>query len=184
MIVLSWILTTAYPTISNTDGDNWTKFRVVLPLSQTLSLPNDSLNVLKLLRRMVCKYEDKNHQLGSYINKEQWEMRINHDGNPIDISQGTITYLNTLIKSLKTYTHKFKKSDDGKFTIADWWSLDTAIAYYEKAEASPEEGARHFALYPIKNHLSDEDCIEFEKWLSENHPDKLKHWKTHKRIVA
>jgi hypothetical protein len=132
---------------------------------------------------MVCKYEDKNHQLGSYINKEQWEMRINHDGNPIDISQGTITYLNTLIKSAKTYTHNFKASKDGQFTIADWWSLDTAIAYYEKADASPEEGARHFALYPIKNHLSDEDCSEFEKWLLANHPDKYQHWKSHKRNV-
>lgn len=174
---------TAYPSISNTDQDNWRKFRVIFTLAHTLSIPNESLAVLKLLRRMVCKYEDKNHQLGSYINKEQWEMRINHDGNPIDISQGAITYLNTLIKSAKTYTHNFKASKDGQFTIADWWSLDTAIAYYEKADASPEEGARHFALYPIKNHLSDEDCIEFEKWLLANHPDKYQHWKSHKRNV-
>ena len=72
---LTW---TAYPTISNYDADDWRKFRVIIPLAQTLLIPNDSLNVLKTLRRMVCKYEDKNHQLGSYVNQEQWEMRREH----------------------------------------------------------------------------------------------------------
>ena len=46
---------TAYPSISNTDQDNWRKFRVILPLSQTLSIPNDSLNVLKLMTALLIR---------------------------------------------------------------------------------------------------------------------------------
>lgn len=171
----------AYPSISNPDPHNWRKFRVIFTLKNTLSIPNDNLSVLKLLRRMVCKYEDKNHQLGSYINQEQWDMRIDHDGKPIDIDQTAITYLDTLIKSLKTYTHKFKKSSEGQFTVAGWWSLEQAIAYYEKLLTDPEEGKRHFGLYAIKNRLSEEDCEQFAGWLSENHPNKVVSFRNHKR---
>ena len=173
---------TAYPTISNTDGDNWTKFRVILPFAQTLSIPNDSLNVLKLLRRMVCKYEDKNHQLGSYVNQEQWEMRRVNEGMAVDISQGKITYLNTLIKSLKTFEGKFKKDKkDGGFSTSNYWDIDRAIAYYQERD---KDGERHNATFVIKNCLSEEDCKEFEKWLRANHPSKMHHWKSHKRIAS
>ena len=102
---------TAYPSISNTDPDNWRKFRVIFPLAHTLSIPNDTLGVLKILRRMVCKYEDKQHNLGAFINQEQWAMRREHDGLLVEIGQETVVYLNTLIKSLKTYTTKFDVMD-------------------------------------------------------------------------
>jgi hypothetical protein len=66
-----------------------------------------------------------------------------------------------------------------------WWSLDKAIKLYEEAEASPMEGARHAALFKIKNNLSEEDCGRFEDWLWANYPNAVKkHWKTHKRIAS
>ena len=174
---------TAYPTISNTDGDNWTKFRVIIPLAQTLLIPNDSLNVLKTLRRMVCKYEDKCHQLPSFINKEQWGMRRHNEGGLVDISQQAVDYLDALLKNLKSYSGKFKKpKGTGKIERSEWWSMDKATSYYQDND---KDGERHWMTFIIKNNLSEEDCVEFEKWLSANHPEVLrKHWNTHKRIVA
>ena len=171
---------TAYPSISNTDPDNWRKFRVIFPLAHTLSIPNESLNVLKLLRRMVCKYEDKNHQLGAFINQEQWAMRREHDGRLVEIGQDTVVYLNTLIKSLKTYSGKFQKSKDGHFSITDCWTLEWAMTYYGKHD---KDGERHEALFIIKNKLSEEDCDLFVDWLRANHPSKMHHWLSHKRLV-
>lgn len=171
---------TAYPSISNTDPDNWRKFRVIFPLAHTLSIPNDSLSVLKLLRRMVCKYEDKQHNLGAFINKEQWVMRRENDGRLVAIGQDTIVYLNTLIKSLKTYTTKFQKAKDGHFTITDCWTLERAMTYYGEHD---KDGERHPALFIIKNKLSDEDCDLFVDWLRQNHPSKMHHWLSHKRLV-
>ena len=171
---------TAYPSISNTDPDNWRKFRVIFPLAHTLSIPNDTLGVLKILRRMVCKYEDKQHNLGAFINQEQWAMRREHDGLLVEIGQDTVVYLDTLIKSLKTYTTKFQKSQDGHFTITDCWSLERAIGYYGQHD---RDGERHEALFIIKNKLSDEDCDLFVGWLRANHPTKMHHWLSHKRLV-
>ena len=170
----------AYPSISNTDKADWKKFRVIFPLSTTLQIPNDSLHVLKILRRMLCKYEDKNHQLGAYINKEQWQMRKHNEGNQVKISQDVVVYLDTLIKSLKTYTTKFKKTKDGSFTISDYWSLERAIHYYNNHD---KDGERHGSLFVIKNRLSESDCNLFADWLGKNHPDKIHHWNSHKRIT-
>ena len=166
----------AYPSISNPDKSDWKKFRVIFPLSNTLQIPHDNLHVLKILRRMVCKFEDKNHQLGAYINKEQWEMRKHNEGNQVEISQDMVVYLDTLIKSLKTYTTKFKISKDGTITTS-YWTLDQAIQYYTDNDRDNE---RHDALFRIKIHLSLEDCILFREWLQKNHPDKMDHWKSHK----
>ena len=172
---------TAYPSISNTDPDNWRKFRVIFPLAHTLAIPNDSLNVLKLLRRMVCKHEDKQHNLGAFINKEQWAMRRENDGRLVAIGQDTIVYLDTLIKSLKTYTTKFQKAKDGHFTITDCWTLERAMTYYGEHD---KDGERHPALFIIKNRLSDNDCDLFVGWLRQHHPSKMHHWLSHRRLVS
>ena len=170
----------AYPSISNTNPDDWNKYRVIFPLSNTLSIPHDNLHVLKILRRMICKFEDKNHQLGAYINKEQWEMRKHNEGKPVEISQDVVVYLDTLIKSLKTYTTKFKKTKDGSFSVSDYWTLERAIQYYNIHDM---DGERHGSLFVIKNRLSETDCNLFADWLVKNHPDKMKHWNSHKRII-
>ena len=121
---LTW---TAYPTISNYDADDWRKFRVIIPLAQTLLIPNDSLNVLKTLRRMVCKYEDKCHNLGSNINAEQWEVRRSNEGEVVDISQGTVTYLHSLLQNMATVSGKFRKSKKDKVAVNTAEVTDAAI---------------------------------------------------------
>ena len=132
---------------------------------------------------MICKYEDKCHQLPSYINKEQWEMRRHNKGMVINISQHTVDYIDALLKNLKSYRGKFKKpKGTSKIERSEWWSMDKAIEYYHEND---KDGERHWMTFVIKNNLSEEDCVEFERWLSANHPEVLrKHWKTHKRIVA
>lgn len=168
---------TAYPSISNYDADNWKKFRVIFPLAQTLELPNDSLKVLKLLRQMVCKYEDKDHVLGSYINTEQWELRRDNEGVVLNIEQSTVNYIEALVKNLNSYTGKVRKSKDGEFNTTILWDMDRAIAFYEQHD---KDGERHRALFDIKRRLSAENRVEFEKWLYANHPSKVHHWKSHK----
>ena len=173
---------TAIPTISNTDPDNWHKFRVIFPLAHTLELPNDSLKVLKTLRSMVCPFEDRNHNLGSYMNREQWAMRKKNVGELFDIPQEVVVYLDTRVKTLKYHNGKFKMGkSDGTYEISEWWSIEEAIEYYHKHDKDDE---RHHAGFIIKNNLSDEDCMEFEKWLEENSTISFirKHWKNNKKI--
>ena len=173
---------TAIPTISNTDPENWHKFRVIFPLAHTLELPNDSLKVLKTLRSMVCPFEDRNHNLGSYMNREQWAMRIKNVGELFDIPQEVVVYLDTRVKTLKYHNGKFKMGkSDGSYEISEWWSIEEAIEYYHKHDKDDE---RHHAGFIIKNNLSDEDCVEFEKWLEENSTPSFirKHWKNNKKI--
>ena len=138
---------TAYPSISNSDPDNWNKFRVIIPIAQTLLIPNDSLNVLKLLRRMVCKYEDKNHQLGSYVNQEQWEMRRSNKGEVVDISQDTVTYLHTLLQNLVTVTGKFRKSKKDDVVVNIPEVTNAAIERAVKMITEAKEGNRHATIY-------------------------------------
>ena len=173
----------AIPTISNTDADNWTKFRVIYPLAQTLEIPNESLKVLKMLRSMVCPFEDRCHQMGSYMNQEQWAMRRHNVGLLYDIGQDIVVYLDSHIKNLTFCTGKFKKAKkDGGFSTSNyWWDMNRAIAYYQEHD---KDGERHTATFVIKNRLSEEDCIEFEKWFAANHYDKMHHWKSHKRIAS
>lgn len=138
---------TAYPSISNSDPDNWNKFRVIIPIAQTLLIPNDSLNVLKLLRRMVCKYEDKNHQLGSYVKQEQWEMRRSNEGEVVDISQDTVTYLHTLLQNLVTVTGKFRKSKKDDVVVNIPEVTNAAIERAVKMITEAKEGNRHATIY-------------------------------------
>ena len=138
---------TAYPTISNYDADNWRKFRVIIPLAQTLVIPNDSLNVLKLLRRMVCKYEDKCHNLGSNINAEQWEMRRSNEGKVVDISQDTVTYLHSLLQNLVTVSGKFRKSKKDDVVVNIPEVTNAAIERAVKMITEVKEGNRHATIY-------------------------------------
>ena len=141
---LTW---TAYPTISNYDADDWRKFRVIIPLAQTLLIPNDSLNVLKTLRRMVCKYEDKCHNLGSNINAEQWEMRRYNEGEVVDISQGTVTYLHSLLQNMVTVSGKFRKSKKDDVVVDIPEITNAAIERTVKMITEAKEGNRHATIY-------------------------------------
>ena len=181
----AWI---AYPTISNTDS-NWNKFRVIVPLAHPVRIEGDNnLKVLKALRSTFCAYEDKQHGLGSYVNLKDWmEMCIN-EGSVYSIEQSDVDLIQYLISVSHDYTKK--KFDQSEITVGEvsnrrWWSMDRAVKCYEEAEASPMEGARHVALFKIKNNLSEEECGKFEEWLWEHYPTAVKkHWKTHKRIAS
>lgn len=180
-----WI---AYPTISNTDS-NWNKFRVIIPLSHPVRIEGDNnLKVLKALRSTFCTYEDKQHGLGSYVNIEDWREKYINNGEIYNIEQSDVDLLQYLISVSHDYTKK--KFDQSEITVGEvsnrrWWSMDRAIKCYEEAEASPMEGARHAALFKIKNNLSEEDCGKFEEWLWEHYPNAVKkHWKSHKRIAS
>ena len=141
---------TAYPTISNPDADNWRKFRVIIPLEQTLLIPNENLNTLKLLRRMVCKYEDKNHNLGSSVNKEQWEMRYHNEGEVVAISQDTVTYIHALQQTLVTVSGKFRKTKKDAVVVASSEMVEMTNAAIERAIGlimEAKEGERHAIIF-------------------------------------
>ena len=140
---LEW---TAYPSISNADADDWTKFRVIFRLAHTLSLPNDSLSILKLLRRMVCKYEDSNHGLGSYINSEQWGMRVYNEGEVVDISQSTVNYFEALTRNLNIVCRKKRKSKKDGVDINLSELTDAAIERAVKLITTAEKGCRHTTI--------------------------------------
>ena len=177
----------AYPTISST-ACNWNKFRVIIPLEHPVRIEGDNnVKVLKALRTSFCAYEDKCHNLGSYINLNDWGKKYINEGSVYSIEQSEVDTLQYLISVACDYTQK--KFDNTEVEVYDasrrWWSLDTGIKLYEKAVLSPMEGARHAALFKIKNNLSKEDCSKFEDWLWANYPKAVKkHWKSHKRIVS
>ena len=178
----------AYPTISNT-GSNWNKFRVIIPLAHPVRIEGDNnLKVLKALRSSFCAYEDKAHNMGSYVNLNDWRQNYINEGNVYSIEQSEVDSLQYLISIACDYTKKkFDESEviAGGVSSRRWWSLDKAIKLYEEAEASPMEGARHAVSFKIKNNLSEEDCVKFEEWLWEHYPTAVKkHWKTHKRIAS
>ena len=167
---LTW---TAYPTISNCDADNWRKFRVIIPLAQTLHIPNDSLNVLKTLRRLVCKYEDKCHNLGSNINAEQWEMRRSNEGEVVDISQGTVTYLHSLLQNMVTVSGKFRKSKKDKVVVNTAEVTDAAIEKAARLINEAKEGSRHETIYGQMwklmtiYHISDEQISDIREQITD-----------------
>lgn len=166
----------AYPSISNTDPKNWKKYRVIFPLANEVKVPNDSLLTLKLLRNSICPYEDGNHQLGSYINREQWDMRVENDGVEWDISQQKVNYFHNAVTTAKDFSKKKINKRTGRITGCTW-SVGEAVSYYEKYDMDDH---RHRATYIIKMNLNDEDRKRFRDWMVKNHPDKVHHFDSHK----
>lgn len=173
----------SYPTISNTSLKNWNKFRVIIPLAHPVKIEGDNnLKVLKALRSSFCPYEDKQHNMGSYINFNDWREKYINEGRLYSIEQSDVDLLQYLISIANKYMEK--KFDEkeiivGVFCNRGWWSIDRAITYYQEHD---KDGERHKATFAIKNRLSDEDCGVFEDWLWANHPSKMHHWKSHRRI--
>ncbi len=178
----TWI---AYPTINNVTED-WTKFRVIVPLAHTIKLEGEhNLKVLKALRTIFCTYEDPVHQVYSFINYEDFTQMKGNDGQILDIPQEFVDCLNMCITTSYDYNdRKFNKSDiittvDGKVSTTTM-TLDNAKNLFLKKLADPEEGARHRVLYPIKKGLLAADRLLFEEWLSTVYPTYLAHWRSHK----
>lgn len=175
----TWI---AYPTINNV-SDNWTKFRVIVPLSNTIKLEGEhNLKVLKLLRTMFCPYEDPDHQLYSFVNFEDFVRLKGNKGETYNIPQEYVDCLGMCLKESYDYnSRKFeKKKVNFNGSKGRDLTLDDAKSMFLKALLNPEEGARHKVLYPIKKRLSDADRVMFEDWLAKVYPAYIKHWNSHR----
>lgn len=173
----------AYPSMSNTDSVNWNKYRVIFPLEKPVNIPegNYNLQVVKFLRNFVCKWEDQQHNLGSYINKEQWDIRYTNDGHCVNITQDLVDYINTLIYSIREYK-ELRMNKDGKFKGGNW-TVDESIAEWEKVEnkfkGKDSDGERHTTTFKIKANLSEENRKLFREWLKKNYPNAIKHYDSH-----
>ena len=183
---------TAYPTISNYDADNWRKFRVIIPLAQTLLIPNDSMTVVKYLRRMVCKYEDKNHNLGSSVNAEQWAMRRVNNGERKYISQGIVIYLSAYFKSMGESYDKLKRIKKDVAVITSEERLEASNAAIERAIKminECQEGSRHATIYGQMRRLmttyrvNDEQIDYIRQQIKDDH-DKLKEFNEQVKDIA
>lgn len=176
----TWI---AYPTINNITED-WTKFRVIVPLEHTIKLEGEhNLKVLKALRTIFCTYEDPVHQVYSFINYEDFRQMKGNEGRILDIPQEFVDCLNLCITTSYDYNNrKFNKSDvvSGDTVTTTGMTLDNAKNLFLKKLADPTEGARHRVLYPIKKGLSAADRVLFEEWLCVVYPSYLSHWRSHK----
>lgn len=173
----------AYPSMSNTDPKNWNKYRVIFLLDKPVKIPDGehNLKVVKFLRNFVCKWEDQQHNLGSYINKEQWDMRYTNDGHCVNITQDLVDYLNTLLYSMRD-CKELMMHKDGKFKGGNW-TVDEAIAEWEKVEnkfkGKDSDGERHTITFRIKRNLNEENRKLFREWLKKNYPNAIKHYDSH-----
>ena len=112
---------------------------------------DNNLKVLKALRSSFCAYEDKCHQIGSYVNLDDWVEKYINKGNIYSIEQSDVDLLQHLINAVCDNTKKkFDKKYVEFFAVSNkkWWSLDKAIKYYEQHD---KEGERHQATFVIKN---------------------------------
>ena len=173
-----WI---AYPTINNITED-WTKFRVIVPLENTIKLEGEhNLKVLKMLRTMFCPYEDAEHQVYSFINFEDFKNMYGNEGQVYNISQDFVDCLNMCITTSYDYNdRKFSKADIVSVDSKSAMSLSEAQALFLKKLVDPNEGARHKVLFFIKKSLLPEDRLSFEDWLCKVYPAYLGHWRSHK----
>lgn len=172
----------AYPSISNTNGTNWNKYRAIFPIDDEIEVPNEDLNVLKVIRRMVCPYEDKKHNLGAYVNKEQWESRYENVAVNYTLTQDVVDWISTKVSTMKEYI-TLKMSKHGKIT-SGFWTLERAVDEMENVEkeykTKDSDGKRHTTTYKIKIHLDNENRAKFRQWLKDNYPNTIKHWDSHK----
>ena len=164
----------AYPSISNINED-WNKYRVIFPLAHTIQLKGEyNLRVMKVLRMFFCKYEDPNHQLYSFVNMNDFVNMKTNQGQTLDIPQEIVDDITIAISQSLDYT-ELKKADKKRIygELKEYnWSLDFAKRKWMDAVNDPAEGARYSVLFPIKNNLSEEDCVLFGEWLMDNYARK------------
>lgn len=175
----------SYPTINNIP-DDWNKFRVIVPLKNRIRLMGEyNVMTLKMLRSMFCYYEDPNHQVASYVNREDWFKGRGNEGELYDIPQEVV---DDIMKSIKT-------SKDMVMMTFDTKQTDSNLKGYHKAPKTLEwskdyfsssfgmgEGERHKRLFVIKNSLDYSDRERFQSWLMTAYPSYLTHWKSHKVV--
>ena len=172
----SW---TAYPTISNITED-WTKFRVIIPLKQTLILKGkNNLKVLKILRRYFCNYEDSAHNLFSSVNKENWSERFENNGELFNIPQEVVDYLMIVMENLQNFTYrkKFVKSED---VHRDYMSVETAYQIIKDVYDSKIDNVMHWKTFYVKKRMNPDDYNDFRDMLFSINRSVVTHWDSHR----
>lgn len=172
---------TAYPTISNVTED-WTKFRVIIPLKNTLILTGkNNLKVLKVLRRYFCPFEDQNHNLCSYVNKEDWNDRFQNDGEVLDIPQEIVDYITIVMDNLQdfTYRRKYVKADEQKV----YFTVEQGFEILKKIYDSKIDNVMHSKTYWVKKNIEPEHWNEMREKLFELNRSVVKHWDSHRIAV-
>ena len=143
-----------------------------------------NLKVLRMLRQMFCPFEDSQHMMVSYVNQEDWNLRIENDGEYYNIDQRFVDYLYHQLKNLKEYKElkKYKPTSSINSSAShSYLTLDMAKEYFDNS-FKLGDGARHKTLFLIKNRLSADDKDLFEDWLKSNHPKYIINWKSHKVV--
>lgn len=173
----------SYPTINNIPED-WSKFRVIIPLKYRLKLSGEySVMTLKMLRSMFCYYEDPNHQVASYINREDWMKRRGNNGELFDIPQEVVDDMMMSIKNSRDCVMLRFDKDQADSNIKSHHSTKKTLEWSKGFFMSSFElgdGERHKRLFVIKNNLDEKDRELFQSWLMSNYPSYLSHWKSHK----
>lgn len=176
---------TAYPTINNIP-DNWTKFRVIVPLKERLKICGEyNVMTLKMLRSMFCYYEDANHQLPSYINCEDWAKRRGNSGELYGIPQEVVDDIMVSIKNSKDMKMMRFDRNQTDQNVKSLHSATKTLLWakeYFKSSFELGDGERHKRLFVIKNNLNDTARDLFQSWLIDNYPSYLTHWKSHKIV--
>lgn len=176
----------AYPTINNIAG-NWEKFRVIVPLKNRIRVSGEySLMVVKMLRCMFCYYEDPNHQVCSYINRDDWMKRKQNEGELYDVPQEIVDDMMISIKNSKDMAMmKFNRQNTDS-NMKGFKHICRTFEWaqeYFSSSMSLEDGARHKRLFVIKNNLCKDDREQFQTWLVDHYGyHYLSHWKSHKII--
>lgn len=176
---------TAYPTINNITED-WTKFRVIVPLKERLQIKGEyNVMTLKMLRSMFCYYEDSNHQLPSYINSEDWAKRRGNSGELYDIPQEVVDDIMMCIKNSKDLKMMRFDRNQTDLNVKSLHNVKRTLLWAKECFKSSFEmgdGERHKRLFVIKNNLNDTDRDLFQSWLANDYPSYLSHWKSHKIV--
>lgn len=161
----------AFPTFSNLTED-WTKFRVIIPLKHIIYLGkgDNNLKVLKCLRKLFCRWEDPQHGLYFQANLEDYQKaKINDKGEIYDIPQDVVDNLHLYLDNCYEFkdehldTKKVEtKLDKIVFKRRRTWTIDDAKEYYKKYD---KDGERHSAVFVIKNNILPEYEEETKNWI-------------------
>ena len=171
----------AIPTFSNVE-DDFTKFRVIIPLASTIHLGSgeNNLRVLKCLRKMFCHYEDPCHQMYFQCNLQDYMNTVINDGEVFEVSQDIVDnlhqYIDNCIEFKKKHLdrNRVEKVIDGvkvEFKYERTWTLDQAKEYYSKYD---RDGMRHDAIWVIKNNIMPEYFDQAKEWIYSI--GKKSHW--------
>lgn len=177
----------AMPTFSNIE-DDWTKFRVIIPLKYEIHLGDgeNNLKVLKCLRKMFCRWEDPNHQMYFQANLEDYQKTRINNGEMYEITQDMVEDLHLYIDNCVEFKkdHLDVKKVEGELSKVSikikWsrdWTLEQAKEYYKKND---KDGERHTAIFVIKNNILPEYEEQAREWLTSI--GKGSHW-TNNRMI-